>query len=279
MEPRVTGTVLSHPDQYDGERDVVVTTDPGLSDYKNRKAREAWAEFFADPWPLRSLGFVGQVTPLVFDSLAAQTGLVRLEITWGRYSALHVLEGMTKLRHLWLGGATAVTDLSPLTRLTSLRELHIDGAKRVTDYSPLGDLVALERLSVWGSANGGPRYDADSIAFLPRLTKLRELRWNPRVLSGDYAPLLEMTHVEEIALRGVRGMKPSMVDLEWALPGLAKWLREEREHVAVGFSTDGTVEYLWTDITGRTRITAEPPSHYVPNPDGPPPIDPLLDDE
>ncbi|MFC7267341.1 hypothetical protein ACFQRL_00060 [Microbacterium fluvii] len=163
---------------------------------------------------------------------------------------------MADLEELVLGGASAVTDLRPLARLSQLKVLDVENGRRVLDYSPLGGIPSLRRLAV-GPSISGSRTDAESVEFLRTLPDLDAVCWDPRVRSLDYSPFLTLTNASMIALRGQKGMTPSLADLEWALPGMQAHAAEVADEQWVLHSHDGSVAVLDTDITGR-RAFREP---------------------
>lgn len=245
---------ISHPDQYRGEATVGIDVwgggpGPEPTAAQRRQNFQQWKAFFAQRTPIRELS-LGRVTDEVLRVLQPQTDLTALRIWYGRYTDLSPLIGMSALNRLELGGATQLLDLRPLTRLAALVDLEIENARRLRDYSVLGDLTTLRRLVVQRSFTG-PRTDADSLDFLSRLTQLEELRWDPRVATLDYSPLLGLTRATRIGVTAMKGMTPSMADLEWALPGMQARARELAEQRWPVFSSDGDVQMMSYDLQGR----------------------------
>ena len=248
---------ISHPDQYRGEATVGVNVwgggpGPEPTPAERRRSFHRWAEFFGQRTPIRDLS-LGRVTDEVLAALQPQTDLTGLRIWYGRYTDLSPLIGMSALTTVELGGATQLTDLHPLTRLPALADLEIENARRLRDYSALGDIATLRRLVVQRSFTG-PRTDADSLDFLARLSQLDELRWDPRVATRDYAPLLGLKTAARIGLTAMKGMIPSMIELEWALPGMQAYARELADQRWPVFSSDGEVQIMSYDLRGRLIV-------------------------
>ncbi len=249
---------ISHPDQYRGEATVGIHVwgggqGPEPTAGQRRQNFQLWKAFFAQRTPIRELS-LGRVTDEVVRTLQPQTDLTALTIWYGRYTDLSPLIGMSTLNRLELGGATQLTDLHPLTQLGALADLEIENARRLRDYSALGNLTTLRRLVVQRSFTG-PRTDADSLDFLSRLTQLEELRWDPRVATLDYSPLLGLKRAARIGVTAMKGMTPSMADLEWALPGMQAYAREIADQRWPAFSSDGEVQMMSYDLKGRLTVS------------------------
>lgn len=88
----------------------------------------------------------------------------------------------------------------------------------------VGELTRLRQLHLGGGSE--KRQYADSLSFLPSLHELKQLSLSLIPSDLDYSPLLEMTWVEEISVWNLethrKRMTPSMLDLEWALPGMQR---------------------------------------------------------
>lgn len=218
---RGVSPVLKTVDSYNGEAAVYIeATQLNVERRDATRIVREWCDFLAaGPSPIVELEFVSRTPSRLWNSLASQTQLRVLRTKWGDYSDLSVLEGMRELIELRLGGGTAVTSLAPLAALDRLGVLELEDTWRVHDYSPIGRMTGLRKLMV-GPGMNGRTMRADSIGFVRTLSELQSFGWAPTVDSLDYSPLLELVWVKEIWLRGVRGMVPSMVDLEWALPGI-----------------------------------------------------------
>lgn len=209
--------------EYVGEQAIAISaTQLTVPQSRANRVIDGWIELFENgPTPIVDLSFSSRTPARLFNALRSQTQLQKLDVKWGDYSDLSALVGMKELRSLNLGGATAITTVEPLGSIKSLRELNINGSKRVKDYEPLGRLVGLERLSITESLNG-PNQHAESIEFVRGLTRLKELLFTPRVDSLDYSPLLSLQHADLVRIHEVRGMSPSAIDLEWAVPGMGE---------------------------------------------------------
>ncbi|WP_143733714.1 hypothetical protein [Microbacterium sp. RU33B] len=205
---------------------------PELSSRQQARLIDDWCEFFeSGPTGIWDLAFDMRMPKRLFDALSAQTQLRSLGISWGVYDNLGALEGMTELIDLHLESATSVTDLAPLAALTKLEDLELGGTWRLDDYSIIGTLVGLRQLRI-GGGHSNIRQHTRSLEFLTSLRALRRLDLMLIPDELDYSPLLELVWVEEMWVSAIekirKTMTPSMVDLEWALPGLQR-AREDRK--------------------------------------------------
>lgn len=247
------GAVLERPEDYCGQATVSIAASqvPGLTAYQQTKLLDDWCDFFhsgaSDIWDLT---FHMRMPKRIFDALATQTQLRRLSVRWGVFDDLRPLEGMRNLVELELESATSLTTLEPLRNLESLQTLELGGAWRVQDYSPVGALTGLRQLELGGGSD--KRQNVDSLQFLPHLRRLRRLSLALIPDGLDYTPLLEMIWVEDISLWNLEShrkrMIPSMIDLEWALPGMQR-------HRA---DIDAQRSYIWQrgERIGEHRVDA-----------------------
>lgn len=216
---------LNSPDEYRGQNTVIVgprSHDPS----EVRKLIGAWCRFFeSGPTDILDLS-IGRASQRLFDSLAAQVQLRRLRIGWGPIDDLSVLDGMANLEDLDLDSATSLNSLEPLRRHTQLLSLSIANATKLRDFSPIGDLTNLRHLALHGTA--------DSIKFVDRLHRVNYVSWDLVPVDLDYSPLLSLVSAEYVRVGPRRGMRPSILDLEWALPGLRK--RNEDEHRGISYA-------------------------------------------
>jgi hypothetical protein len=154
---------------------------------------------------------------------------------------------MPNLESLDLGSITSVKSLEPLAEVQSLLSLAFGNANHITDYSPLGKLVGLRQLCAHGSPS-------ESIKFLPRLTSLRVLDWSVVPKDLDYSPLLELHWVESMWVTERKGMRPSLAELEWQLPGIQARLRESLGSVTYRWELGEKVGEYRTDSDGETYL-------------------------
>jgi hypothetical protein len=219
-----------------------------------RRVLEEWIDFFSEPHPIEHLTLWCRVTDELLRAVSAQTQLTSLTVQWGPYSDMSAVAELTNLVELDLRGASAVTDISPLASMSTLTHVHIENARKLRDYSPLGELAGLRYLGVDRGITGA-RADADSLEFLRGLDGLQTLYWDPRVATADYTPVLSLIHATEISVTPMKGQSPSMVDLEWALPGMRAFARrvaDQRVPVHVG---DEIVGMISTNVVGTMQIT------------------------
>lgn len=219
--------LLDRPEQYAGQSTVEISVShmSGVTPRQQARIVDDWCRFFSEgPTDIWDLEFPGRMPKRLFDSLATQTQLRRLAVAWGVYDDLGVIAGMTELLELELESATSITTLEPLRALEKLETLEVGGAGRVRDFPVVGDLVTLRQLSL--SGGDGKCEPVESLAFLTNLRELRRLSLALIPEDLDFAPLLELTWVEDMNVwtleKHRRRMTPSMVDLEWALPGLQR---------------------------------------------------------
>ncbi|MFD1722354.1 hypothetical protein [Amnibacterium endophyticum] len=243
-------------EEYDGEPAVfVAATQLDASRPVASRIVQEWCEFFASgASAILDLEFVTRTPKRLFASLRGQSQLERLALKWGDYDDLAALAPMRRLLELDLGGASGVTDLQPLAGLASLRRLRLEGTKRVHDYSPLGSLAQLEQLTV-SEGLGGPRLHADTLGWVRGLRALRSLGFGVTVDDLDYSAVLDLGHVEHISIAPVKGMHPSLVDLEWASPGMQAAARFGMDTVTPFYDVDGTKSGEFRkDVDGRIRF-------------------------
>jgi hypothetical protein len=212
-----TPAPLASPASYRGENTVFLVPHLDGADSREVSARIGdWCDFFErGSSEILDLTIRGRTSQRLFDALATQTQLRRLDISQGPFDDLTRLDGMRELVDLTLDSATSISSLDPLARHTQLRSLHLHNAKRIHDYSAIGGLVRLKQLSIWGGR-------ADSIEFVRSLKSLKYLSWHLVPPNLDYSALLDLVWVEDMSVRTQRGSVPSHLDLEWALPGMQR---------------------------------------------------------
>lgn len=253
---------IARASDYNGETEVVLEPWPATIHEQSRKDRQQildeWLDLLSRPTPITKLTLQCHVNDRLLSGIRAQTQIDHLRIHGGSYTDLSPIAGMASMKQLTLGGASALTDLAPLRALRAITHLEIENGRALRDYSPLGDLSSLRSLRVTRSITGG-RTNADSLGFIRALTELDALYWDPRVATFDYSPLLSLTKAKMIGVTNLKGMTPSFVDLEWALPGVQAHQRFLAEQV-IPFSVDGEVVRMMTrDVTGR-NVYASPDS-------------------
>lgn len=191
--------------------------------YQAKKVVDEWCLFFAaGPSPMVDLSFTSRTPRRLFESLAAQTQLRVLAVTWGDYEDLSVLRGMGDLEQLWLDGASSVRSIEPLGQLGRLRVLRIESLRHVHDLSALGHLTGLRDLTVGGDWRTSRQAHVDSLGFLRKLRELQRLVLHTLLVEDlDYSPLLELRYLTEARVMAVRGMRPSHHELRAAIAALA----------------------------------------------------------
>ena len=215
--------------QYAGQSTVTIrpTQLYDVSAREQNKAVDEWCEFFAaGPSPIYDLTIATRLPKRLFDSLAGQTQLRKLSTSWGVYDDLAALGNMPHLAELHLESATSVTTIEPLRTMTQLLDLTLGNTVRLRDFSPLGELTNLRQLTIGGG--GEARIHAESLNFLLSLRELRKLNCWVVPIDLDYSVVLALDWIEEIDLVEAKGMNPSLMDLEWSVPGIARLIEERR---------------------------------------------------
>lgn len=181
---------------------------------------DEWVEFFtAGDSPIQELHFVSRTPKRLFDALATQSQLKRLELKWGDYENLKVLAEMSCLEELVLNGASSVQDLGPLAALQSVKRLEISSLKRVSDLSPIGQMRGVTSLDLGGDWMSIRIAHVESIGFLDQMPQLKELLLHTMIVDDlDYTPLQRLPSLESIRVMKARGMTPSFEELKATLP-------------------------------------------------------------
>ncbi|QDV81030.1 hypothetical protein [Botrimarina mediterranea] len=196
-------------------------------EYKSRKEEkrvlQEWCEYLTENTKLfKVLRFNTRVPQELFDAACHQQNLEHLEFHWGSYKDLSALQGLKKLKLLYIGSGASVESVTPLGKLTGLTGLYVENFQKISDYSSLTALKRLESLTICGDGMG-PRYiKVDSIDFLRQIPQLRYLRLlTIRLQSKDYTPILELAKLEHLSLGSPREVKKIYDELR-RLPKL-KW--------------------------------------------------------
>lgn len=215
-------------DQYDGRPTVTIAcTQLGERDYTRAQAARIlaeWCEFFAaGASPIRELEFVSRTPERLFASLVGQTQLESLNVKWGDYEDLSVLQGMTRLHTLRLRGASGVRSLKPLGTLTTLTGLQVEGLKHLIDLGPLAALTTLDDLEIGGDWMSSRSVHVPSIGVLREMPQLRHLVLHTLIVDDhDYTPLLALPNLETLRVARTRGMRPSHDELAGRIPALQR---------------------------------------------------------
>lgn len=224
---------LERPHEYDGQDRASIGMWSSAGNRTEQLAvLEEWIEFLRTPRPIVQLHLSGWSNDRMVRALAAQTNLVDLRIEGGRYSDLSVVGSLRQLEMLHVGWATSLTDLTPLISLGRVHTLRVEGGARLRDFAPLGALTALRDLQIGVATED--KTSVDSLEFVRHLRGLRSFSWMPGVAGNDYSPLLSLRDTEEIEVRELRGMRPSIHELADALPGLARTLAAAAAAAAEG---------------------------------------------
>lgn len=195
------------PNQYQGESDAHVAAtqleERVSSAAERRRILEEWIEFLStQPTSLVRLHLVSRVPQELLDSLAGQPQLQQLHAKWGPYREVTSLGGHHHLQSLWLGGATSLRSLAPLTGLQSLTELRVDQAHRLDDPTSLGTFTRLTSLEFGnGYAGSDKSVTLSDLQWVRSLAALRTLALpGIRLLDDDLSPLLDLPKLEHLRL-------------------------------------------------------------------------------
>lgn len=138
---------------------------------------------------------------------------------WGDYADLSPIGSMTRLRHLELRGASAVTDLHPLAHLNKLEQFALEGFRTIEDPSPLSNLSSLTDLEIGGAWMTPRNGHIATIGFLRELPALKNVLLHTLIVDDlDYSPLLDLPKLRSVRVMKVRGMQPEYNELRRRLP-------------------------------------------------------------
>jgi hypothetical protein len=215
--------VITSVDQYTGQPSVRIAATQLAPEFSRSAATRIvgeWVEFFSSGTsPIRELEFVSRTPNRLFEALAAQSQLQRLEVKWGDYDDLAPLSRLDALRELRLGGASSLRSLDGLRDLRAVRTLMIDSLRHVRDLGPIARMPALLDLEVGGDWASPRIVHVDSISFLDDLPQLRNLVLHTLIVDDlDYTPLLRLPHLESVRVMKARGMQPEIERLMRVLP-------------------------------------------------------------
>lgn len=209
-------------DEYSGQAKVVLAVTQLAPEYSPSQAKRIlgeWVEFFSSgPSPIEDLRLVTRTPKRLFEALRSQTQLQALEVKWGDYSDLSVLEGMQNLHTLRLAGASSVADLTSLAVLQKVESLSLESLQRAHDLSPLGEMQGVLSLDIGGNWMSLRNAHVASISFLRRMPQLQRLLLHTIVVDDrDYSPILDLPALREVRVMETRGMRPGYERLT-ALP-------------------------------------------------------------
>lgn len=209
--------------EYGGQSSVTVVATGLGSRWSERRRREIlaeWIEFFrSGPSPISSLVLWCRTPKRLFDALGGQTQLRALRVKWGDYDDLSVLQGMHELVSLRLGGASRVSDLTPLQRLVVLEELMLEDLRGTVALDAVGALSGVTDLELGGDWASSRRVHVPDLGFLRSLPQLRRLVLHTMIVDdADYSPLLSLPNLVDVRVAKARTMRPSYEELQARLP-------------------------------------------------------------
>ena len=149
----------------------------------------------------------------------------------GDIAHLESLAKLSGLNSLELSGATALTDITPLSALTHLRELMLISFCSLADIGPLATLASLSKLVLWeakllqdirplaklANLNELRLIMCQSLVDIQPLSGLRSLRileLSGAPLLTDITPLEGLDNLTELNLRCCRSLSPKVNTLE-----------------------------------------------------------------
>ena len=182
----ISEPIIEHPREYSGQTTVRMicsqypfSLDEGIADPKacERRQREytaEWVRFLnAEKLPVKEIDVCSSVDQNVFDALCTQETLESLRIKQLKCKRIDGIVKLKNLKKLYLGRASAITDISPVTMLPALETLVLCETTKITNYSALGALKKLKVLGICGSRTSVSSVikvkDLDFISELPSL--------------------------------------------------------------------------------------------------------------
>lgn len=209
--------------EYDGQPSVALAATQlgsAYSETRKRQIVDEWVDFFkSGPTPIRTLHFLTRTPKRLFAALAAQTQLTTLQVKWGDYDDLRVLNQMKGLATLRLRGASAVHDLGPLAGLQAVETLQVEGLRGLVDAGPVGQMHSVTDLELGGTWMTPKNVRITSAAFLAAMPQLRRLLLHTLIVDDlDYRPLLSLPSLQHVRVMATRGMTPPIEELIERLP-------------------------------------------------------------
>lgn len=181
----------------------------GYSAKDKKRILNEWCDFLrSKPTSFRELTFGTRMPQELFDAVARQKSLVRLNIKWGAYKDISSIENIGKIESLHIGSGAGVQSIEPLSRLETLQELSVENFQKIKDYSPLSSLAKLRGLSIQGDGLGPQYIKVDSLDFLMDMPKLTSFTFvTARLKSKDYSPVLSLQELTHLTLPSHRDVK------------------------------------------------------------------------
>lgn len=187
------GTVF--PDKYSG--DSLLTVNCQLSEEiktnaEQKKLIKDWCNILPNLENVKYIWFSAQLNQELFDSVCEMPNLEGLCIDQSNLQSLGQLPKLKGLKHLYIGNAPKIKDISPLTELTNLVTLDLENIKVLQDISPICELKWLEGLQI-----DGAMMTYQKINTLKPIDKLQNLK---------YLTLIA-TKILDKSLRPIAGIK------------------------------------------------------------------------
>lgn len=209
--------------EYQGETSIALAATQlgsAYSETRKRQIVDEWVDFFeSGPTPIRALHFLTRTPKRLFAALSTQSQLTTLEVKWGDYDDLHVLNQMNGLVTLRLRGAAGVHDLRPLSGLQTVQTLQIEGLRGLVDASPVGQMRSVTDLELGGNWMTPKNVRITSAAFLAQMPQLRRLLLHTLIVDDlDYHPLFSLPNLQQVRVMTARGMSPPIEELIERLP-------------------------------------------------------------
>jgi hypothetical protein len=209
--------------EYNGEPSVALAATQlgsAFSATRKRQIVDEWVDFFeSGPTPIRTLHFLTRTPKRLFAALAPQAQLTTLQVKWGDYDDLRVLNQMNGLATLRLRGASGVHDLGPLAELQAVETLQVEGLRGLVDARPVGQMRSVTDLELGGNWMTPKNVRITSAAFLAEMPQLRRLLLHTLIVDDlDYRPLLSLLSLKQVRVMATKGMTPPIEELIERLP-------------------------------------------------------------
>jgi hypothetical protein len=143
---------IIYPEDYDGGDALSLSWDLGsIDEVEKKKVIKAWVAKLPMLTHLKRLRLWTHTTQSVFDAACKLPQLEVLLIKWGNIQDLQAITQLQNLHALYIGSATRVKSIEPLSALPALKLLLIENFKLITDFTPFTKLKSLDHLTVSGS--------------------------------------------------------------------------------------------------------------------------------
>lgn len=214
--------------EYHGQRELTINCTQLNSSYKPKDKKRIvgeWITFLKEnPKAFSKLTFGTRMTQELFDAVCHQQDLLDLEIKWGAYKDLSLIQNLSNLSLLYLGSGAGVESIEAICKIPHLKGLYVENFKKITNYSCFTQLKELESLTICGDGLGPQYIQVEDVDFLKDMKQLKFLQLTTvRLKSKDYRPILNLSNLQHLTLGGKRDIKKvhtqlvSLPKLTWGL--------------------------------------------------------------